>query len=415
MSDDAQSLFRQEVLNARADTASGAPLNIRPVSATGLTLFFVALAVAVLLILVFGAYTKKERVQGVLQPEGGVAQVVPPDAGMVRQVKVKEGQRVQAGDLIAEITQERFSDAGSTQALLESNLEGQRSQVLTQADGQAAAHSATLAALDQRIAQARRDLQSTQEEMRLQEQQIASASKLLKQLQPLAEEKIISDLQYEQQRQVLLDQTARMQALKRQRNATEAELAQAQDERQKQAAQHRVNRASLDRDLLSLQQEKLQRRSAQVTWLKAPFDGVISGLMATPGQSVGPSTVITSVVPAQSKLEAVLYVPSTAMGFIKAGQHVRISYDAFPYQRFGQYAGTVRTISQTDVPVQAGNAGDRRAVFMVRVALQEDQVKAYGTQIALRPGHTLAADIEIDRRSLMRWMLDPLFAFSGKL
>ena len=137
--------------------------------------------------------------------------------------------------------------------------------------------------------------------------------------------------------------------------------------------------------------------------------------MATPGQSVGPSTVITSVVPAQSRLEAVLYVPRTAMGFIKTGQHVRISYDAFPYQRFGQYAGTVRSISQTDVPVQASGTSDRRAVFMVRVALNDDQVKAYGTQIALRPGHTLAADIEIDRRSLMRWMLDPLFAFSGKL
>ena len=284
-----------------------------------------------------------------------------------------------------------------------------------QAEGQNAAHQATLAALDQRIAQGRRDLIATQEEMRLQEQQIASASKLLKQLQPLAEEKIISDLQYEQQRQALLDQTARLQALKRQKSATEADLAQAQDERQKQAAQHRVTRAGLDRDMLSLQQEQLQRRSARVTWLKAPFDGTISGLLATPGQSVGPSTVITSVVPAASKLEAVLYVPSTAMGFIKAGQHVRISYDAFPYQRFGQYAGTVRSVSQTDVPVQTGNGQDRRAVFLVRVALSTDRIQAYGADIALRPGHSLTADVELDRRRLYRWMLDPLFAFSGKL
>jgi membrane fusion protein len=130
---------------------------------------------------------------------------------------------------------------------------------------------------------------------------------------------------------------------------------------------------------------------------------------------VSPSNVITSVVPAASKLEAVLYVPSTAMGFIKAGQHVRISYDAFPYQRFGQYEGTVRSVSQTDVPVQSGNSQDRRAVFLVRVALSTDRIQAYGTDIALRPGHSLTADIELDRRRLYRWMLDPLFAFSGKL
>ena len=51
----------------------------------------------------------------------------------------------------------------------------------------------------------------------------------------------------------------------------------------------------------------------------------------------------------------------------------------------------------------------------MRVKLDSSMVKAYGTEVALRPGHTLSADIEIDRRKLIRWMLDPLFAFSGKL
>lgn len=415
MSSDPQSLFRQEVLAAKSDTLSGPALNIRPVSADRLTLFFAGLATIVLLLLSFASYTKKERVQGTLQPEAGVAMITPPEPGTIKRVLVQEGQRVKAGDVIAEMTNDRFSDAGNTQALLETNLEGQRSQVLNQADGQAQANQAALAALEQRIAQARRDLGTLAEEIRLQDQQIASARKLLNQLQPLLEEKIISDLQYEQQRQVLLDQTARLQTLKRQRSATEADLAQAQDERNRQAAQHRVTVATLDRDLLSLQQEKLQRRSARVNLLKAPFDGVISGLVATAGQTVAAGSTLGSVVPSDSRLQAVLMVPSTAIGFIQPGQKVRISYDAFPYQRFGQYEGTVRSISQTDVPVQPSANGDRRAVFMVRVNLSSDQVKAYGTEITLRPGHTLTADIELDRRKLFRWMLDPLFAFSGKL
>ncbi len=227
MSSDPQSLFRQEVLAAKSDTLSGPALNIRPVSADRLTLFFAGLATIVLLLLSFASYTKKERVQGTLQPEAGVAMITPPEPGTIKRVLVQEGQRVKAGDVIAEMTNDRFSDAGNTQALLETNLEGQRSQVLNQADGQAQANQAALAALEQRIAQARRDLGTLAEEIRLQDQQIASARKLLNQLQPLLEEKIISDLQYEQQRQVLLDQTARLQTLKRQRSATEADLAQA--------------------------------------------------------------------------------------------------------------------------------------------------------------------------------------------
>jgi membrane fusion protein len=54
-------------------------------------------------------------------------------------------------------------------------------------------------------------------------------------------------------------------------------------------------------------------------------------------------------------------------------------------------------------------------MFIVRVALDKPTVRAYNTEIALHPGQSLSADIEIDRRSLIRWMLDPLYAFAGKL
>jgi len=371
-----------------------------------------------LAVLVFGQYTKKERVQGVLQPREGVAMVVPMEPGIVQRVLVTEGQQVKAGDVIAEIGNERFSDAGSTQQLLQKNLESQRTQMRAQAEGQAQAGAAAIAGLDQRIAQSRRDLLTLGEEIKLQEQQIASARKLVDQFKPLLDERIISDLQYEQQRQLLLDQTARLQTLKRQRSAAEGDLASAQDERQRLQAQHRIDRAGLDRDLLTLQQEEVQRHGARLVLLKAPVAGTVSGLLATPGQSVNSGASLASIVPTQSSLEATLYLPSTSVGFIKAGQRVRISYDAFPYQRFGQYQGTVRSLSPTDVPNSTPSPGggtDRRAVFMVRVALDQPKVRAYGTDIALRPGHTLTADIEIDRRRLIRWMLDPLFAFSGKL
>lgn len=416
MKHDPQSLFRHEVLAARADTSAGAALHIRPVGARRLTLFLLGLCLTVLGVLILGSYTRKERVQGVVQARDGVAMVVPPEAGLVRQVRVKEGQAVKAGEVLAELSDERFSDAGSTQALIETNLQSQREQVLAQAQGQAQAKEAALAALSQRVAQGQRDQASLNEEIRLQTQQMTSARRLLDQMQPLLNEHIVSELQYEQQRQAWLEHSARLQALQRQRSAAEADIGQARDEQVKLNAQHRITQAGLDRDLLTLQQEAVQRHGNRVTLLKAPVDGVVSGLSVTAGQSVAAGAPIASIVPTHSAMEAVLYVPSTAVGFIKAGQHVRVSYDAFPFQRFGQYHGTVQSVSQTDVPVASGpNAQDHRAFFIVRVALESAQVQAYGQAIALRPGHTLSADIEIDRRRLIRWMLDPLFAFSGKL
>lgn len=413
---DPQSLFRHEVLAARADTASGSPIHIRPVGARALTAFAVGMMAIVLLVLVCGSYTKKEHVAGMVQATEGVAMLGSGDGGTIKRVLVAEGQRVNVGDVIAEISNERYTDAGNTQTLLAQNLESQRAQVMAQAEGQAEAHRASVASAAQRVAQARRDLGTLGEEVKLQSQQIASSQKLLNQLRPLLAEHIISDMQFEQQRQTLLEQTARLQTLRRQRSATETELAQAQDEQHKLKGQQRVARAGLDRDLLSLQQEQVQRRGAQHTRILAPIAGIVSGLQAKPGQTLPAGVTLASIVPGGSAMEAVLRLPSTAVGFIQPGQHVRVSYDAFPYQRFGQYEGTVRSVSQSDVPATTGGgAQDQRAVFLVHVDLARSSVKAYGTEVALRPGHTLSADIEIDRRRLIAWMLDPLFAFSGRL
>ena len=49
-------------------------------------------------------------------------------------------------------------------------------------------------------------------------------------------------------------------------------------------------------------------------------------------------------------------------------------------------------------------------VFRVRVRLAKDTIMAYGQDLPLQPGLLLSADVIIDRRSLIEWLLDPLYA-----
>jgi hypothetical protein len=49
-------------------------------------------------------------------------------------------------------------------------------------------------------------------------------------------------------------------------------------------------------------------------------------------------------------LQAEIYIPSRAIGFVKPGQEVRLLYDAFPYQRFGAYRGRVVAASSSKNP-----------------------------------------------------------------
>lgn len=88
-------------------------------------------------------------------------------------------------------------------------------------------------------------------------------------------------------------------------------------------------------------------------------------------------------------------------------------YQAFPHQRFGTGQGQVSRVSTTVLgPGEIAIPGLELAepVFRVEIRLTDHTVSAYGQPIALQPGMLLSADIIIDRRTLIEWLFDPLFA-----
>ena len=56
---------------------------------------------------------------------------------------------------------------------------------------------------------------------------------------------------------------------------------------------------------------------------------------------------LLDILPLKSPLQAVLLVPTRAIGFVRPGQKVRLLYEAFPFQRFGAYSGHVESVSKT--------------------------------------------------------------------
>lgn len=90
---------------------------------------------------------------------------------------------------------------------------------------------------------------------------------------------------------------------------------------------------------------------------------------------------------------------------------------AFPHQRFGTVKGAIKTISRTVLgPTEISIPGLKidEPVFRVRVTLEREDIAAYGEAIPLQPGMLLTADVVFDRRSLIRWLFDPLFAVAQR-
>jgi membrane fusion protein len=146
--------------------------------------------------------------------------------------------------------------------------------------------------------------------------------------------------------------------------------------------------------------------------IRAPIAGRVSSLQASVGQVADPQRLQLQIVPAAGELQAELFVPARAIGFVEVGQDVRILYDAFPYQHFGTYRGRIVRLSQTiltgaDVSTPVAL---REPAYKAIVALERLDIDAYGKRVPLQPDMLLKADIILERRTLVEWILNPLLS-----
>jgi membrane fusion protein len=144
--------------------------------------------------------------------------------------------------------------------------------------------------------------------------------------------------------------------------------------------------------------------------IRAPAAGRVSTLQATVGQVADPQRLQLEIIPEGAVMQAELFVPARGIGFVEVGQPVRILYEAFPYQHFGSYRGRVINVSQT-ILTRADAAGPvevKEPAYRVTAALEQPEIKAYGKTLTLQPDMLLKADIILENRSLMNWLLSPL-------
>jgi membrane fusion protein len=98
-----------------------------------------------------------------------------------------------------------------------------------------------------------------------------------------------------------------------------------------------------------------------------------------------------------------------------------LRYQAFPYQKFGQYPGTVSLISRATLRpeeielLNAGGIDPRTSPSLYRITVSPDApfITAYGRHEPLQAGMQVEAHILAETRPLYQWILEPVYGLSG--
>jgi membrane fusion protein len=411
-------LFRKEALEHRKDRLYGDVILLQPLPLTLLVSVVVVICALILAILFWGTYARKETVHGYLLPDKGIVKTYAPQAGTIAKVHVREGDDVVEGQTLITILSERSVQGGSdidTLQLqeLQSTLDHQQERIASEKSlevAQTAQLKTQIEGLKNELGQIAQNIKSQQDRVQILEARVESLKKLL-------ESKNISQMDYQKIYEELLVQRQRYQELLSTKSAKQNTLSQAESELDQLPLKTKSRIHEIENNISELKQRTAEIQGRRGLEIRSPIAGTITGLQAKDGQMANNNTPLLAIIPKDAQMQAELFLPSRAIGFITPGQSVRIRFDAFPYRRFGIYEGTVSVISKhvllpAELPIPLDL---KEPVYRITVNLKSQHVVAYGKEFPLQAGMSLEADIILERQTLFSRILDPILSLKGKL
>jgi membrane fusion protein len=418
-------LFRPEVAEAQRQSWLGQVQLVRPLSLTLLTTAVLCVLALVLAFLFLGEYTRKARIGGVLVPDLGVIRLVPPVQGRVLERRVQEGQAVRAGDVMFVLALEASTLSTDVQARVLRSLDERRRSLEDAARQQAQLAEGEQLSLQRRLDEMKREQQQIEAEAALHRQRLALAQQALDRLESLSRDQFISPAQVQTKKEELLGLRAQAQALERQRATLARDRAALEGEKRGLPVQLKSRQGAIARDLAALSREAAEQDAVRQIVVRAPQDGTVSAVLADAGQSVSPASALASLVPAGAQLQAHLFAPSGAVGFVRPQQEVRLRFEAFPYQKYGHQTGHVLQVSRTPLAapelaglplsVPAGADGAAEPMFRITVAMDHAELKAFGAAQPLVAGMRMEADVLLERRRLIEWLFAPVLGLGQRI
>jgi membrane fusion protein len=415
-----QALFRREVLQARAPATVGAIRLATPLSHRVWAALGVCFAASLCVWLGVGHYTRRERVVGNLTPQAGLLTVSARVLGNLATVHATEGATVRAGDTLATISTERSSATfDDTAADISAQLRQQQARLQADIDGAQKLAGVQASELRKQIITFDRQLVQVNAQIAVERRQVAELSALLSRFEGLGNKGYVSVIEVQQQRNQKANAEQQAQAFMRQR----VELQQQRDSARNQLNELPLTTAAklndLHRQLAQVNQSLAQNESERTSVLRAPADGVVSAVLVKPGQTITPGQAVVSLVPKDSVLQAQLWVPSKAIGFVHTGTSVVLRYTAYPYQKFGAQRGTVTAVSRSaltpaELAAVLGQASAQESLYRVDVALPAQHIDVYDQPESLRPGMAVEADLLLEERRMVEWIFEPLYGLGRR-
>ena len=405
-------LFRQEALDHHGERFWGSSITLRSPALMTLTILLVCLFICAMGFLIKGDYSRKALVVGAIVASKGEVKVRAPVNGTIEKLEAELGERVGKGGALLTIqTVNHISDGMDISEQLLSENELQRKILAQLIEDKRKAYPKKLRQLDSEQISLASSIAEQEKSIRNEEQIVLLQQIKVDRLSALSEQKHTSSSNIDLAKMESLGQENALHKSRLSLSGSKRQLEKLDHEKYLIMLEYQQQMAELKKGLSELRKQNLQLQSERERQVVSPVTGTVSVVYSHQGQEVIAQQSLITISPEDTMLEAQLYVPSRSIGFIEAGQEVILRIEAFPYQKFGMLNAQIKDVSASVLlPEESQAAIDiPEPYFKVNAVLADQFILAFGKQFALRPGMQIRADVVLEKRSLLEWILEPLF------
>lgn len=415
-------LYRKEAIEYKRHHWRGKALLLAGLPAWAVTLLSALFLIALITAIVFCKFTQRIDVKGEVITLPHSINVFSPQQGFVIKQYVQIGDIVNKGQPLYEIDVSRNTSSGNVSAAqieaINEKIENSNDIIKKLVDNKNQtinALNAQLKTSTDSLKETNRMLQNIQAGLKKMHANLASYDKYLS-------DGLITKDQYNYQHSLYFQQQSAYQSLVSQKMQLESQITQLNSDRVTKAADFDNQISSQYNQANDYKNQLVESNANGNLVIKATSDGRVESLSATQGQTVENGSSLAQIKPTGNvEYYLILWLPNNAIPYLKVGDPINIRYDAFPSDKFGQFPGTILSISSMPASRQEmseytnvgdGTAQQELALYKAIVKIKDKEFKHNGKTLRLSNGLKAQAVVFLEERPLYMWMFTPVYKIS---
>ena len=360
-------------------------------------------------IICFGStipFAKKEKVRGFISPTHGIVQLYPRSQARVERIHVLTNQLVRKNQLLITMNSPVTTDSGEQFTNKLARFLDRRLDLINHIYELNTRQIENQGSQDRKNAEfLRTQLDNFEKSINLQKSVLADLNQQKKHIGLLLEKRLTSNFALSELHAQIAREHQILNQLQQQQMQTRLDLERFRQTDRDNKIQLETSESLLMERYLSLMSDRQRLYTQGRQEIRSPVDGRIIHMRTWEGDESPGVRPLIDILPSDSNLEISLMVPDRAIGFIRKGQKIKVSLDAYPQRHFGSLDASVTFITssvqlpgESRIPLVAMSPA-----FLVKASIDHDAINR-----PLKPDMLLTAYIKLEDRSLLQWVIASL-------